>query len=101
MIEWFRVWCKGIVIAVIVATLLELILPENSSKKYIKIIIGIFITYTIISPVISKFTGFEINEMIEMDDYIETSSSLISEQDLSKKTNDSIKSVYAQSPGDH
>ena len=44
MIDWFRAWSKGIVVAVIIATIIEMILPDNTSKKYIKIIKNRFIT---------------------------------------------------------
>ncbi|MBD9105384.1 hypothetical protein EGW03_02815 [bacterium] len=36
MLEWFRSWATGIVIAVIIATIIEMILPNSTSKKYIK-----------------------------------------------------------------
>ena len=34
MLEWFRSWATGIVIAVIIATIIEMILPNSTSKKY-------------------------------------------------------------------
>ena len=37
MLEWFRSWATGIIIAVIIATIIEMILPNSTSKKYIKI----------------------------------------------------------------
>ncbi len=96
MLEWFRAWSKGIVIAVIIATLIELILPENSSKKYIKIIIGIFIVYTIISPAITKFTGKNFDGNLQINDVIETSSKLVENRNLAIKTEDSVKKIYIQ-----
>lgn len=46
-------WAEQIIIAVIIATILEMILPKGNSKKYIKTVIGIYILYTIISPIIT------------------------------------------------
>lgn len=95
--EWFSSWSKGIVIAVIISTLVEMIIPDNNSKKYIKIIIGIFIVYTIISPIIEKFFGQDINEYIEVDNYIQASSSNVEEnKDFQAKANESIKKIYVQ-----
>ena len=95
--EWFSSWSKGIVIAVIISTLVEMIIPDNNSKKYIKIIIGIFIVYTIISPIIEKLLGQDINEYIEVDNYIQASSSNVEEnKDFQAKANESIKKIYVQ-----
>ena len=43
MIEFFRSWCEGIIVAVIIAMLIEAILPEGNNKKYVKVVIGIYI----------------------------------------------------------
>ena len=95
--EWFSSWSKGIVIAVIISTLVEMIIPDNNSKKYIKIIIGIFIVYTIISPIIEKLLGQDINEYIDVDNYIQASSSNVEEnKDFQAKANESIKKIYVQ-----
>ncbi len=96
MLDWFRSWSKGIVVAVIIATLIEMLLPDNTSKKYIKIIIGIFVVYTIISPVINQFTGNDINEYLEIDDFIQTSSNVVQINEISQNTNQSIKKIYSQ-----
>lgn len=37
--EWFSSWAQGIVVAVIIGTIIEMILPEGSSKKYIKVVV--------------------------------------------------------------
>lgn len=61
MIEFIKNWAEGIVIAVIIATILEMLLPDNKNKKYISTVIGIYILFAIVSPIISKFTGQTIN----------------------------------------
>ena len=48
-------WSRGIVISVIITIVIEMILPDNNSKKYIKIVLGIFVVYSIISPVFEYF----------------------------------------------
>lgn len=66
MIAWIKQWSQGIIIAVIVATIIEMLLPNNKNKKYINTVIGIYILFTIISPIISKITG----KSISIEDYI-------------------------------
>lgn len=96
MLEWFRSWATGIVIAVIIATIIEMILPNSTSKKYIKIIIGIFIVYTIISPVIGSFKGEDLNNYIKVEDYIQSSSNALQTNEVSDNAQSSIKKIYAQ-----
>lgn len=72
MINDITKWASGIIIAVIIATIIEMILPEGSSKKYIKVVIGVYILFTIISPVVSKFTGksIAVSDIIDLNQYI-------------------------------
>ena len=61
MINWLNGWVQGIILAVIIATIIEMILPKGNNKKYIKTVIGVYILFTIIHPIITKVTGKEIN----------------------------------------
>ena len=36
MIIKIRQWCEGIIIAVIISIIIEMIIPEGKNKKYIK-----------------------------------------------------------------
>lgn len=67
LISCIKNWSQGIIVAVIIATILEMLLPENKNKKYITSVIGVFILFSIISPIVSKVTGKTIN----LEDYIE------------------------------
>lgn len=57
MINAMSSWTKSIILAVIVSTIIQMILPEGNNKKYIKTVIGVYILFTIISPIISKISG--------------------------------------------
>ena len=57
MQQFINSWASGLIVAVIIATIIELVLPENKNKKYVKMVSGIFILFTVISPVIAKFNG--------------------------------------------
>ena len=57
MINVMSTWAKSIILAVIVSTIIQMILPEGNNKKYIKTVIGLYILFTIISPIISKISG--------------------------------------------
>ena len=98
MIEWLNEWAQGIIVAVIIATIIELILPKGNSKKYVKVIVGIYILFTIISPVIAKVKGNElnVNEILDTKKFekeLEKSDSKISEK-LESNNSRSIKDIY-------
>ena len=67
MINAMSSWAKSIILAVIVSTIIQMILPEGNNKKYIKTVIGLYILFTIISPIISKISGG--NSTIEVSKY--------------------------------
>ncbi len=61
MVAWLNSWMKGIIIAVIISIIIEMLVPNGNIKKYIKTVIGIYIMFVIISPIITKITGKEIS----------------------------------------
>ena len=65
MIKFINSWAQGIILAVIIATIIEIILPEGKNKKYVKTVIGVYILFTIIYPLINRFTKTNINTLIE------------------------------------
>ena len=99
MVEWISGWAQGIIVAVIIATIIEMLLPEGSSKKYIKVVVGIYILFTIVSPVITKITNkeFKLSDIIDLDEYIEAASSDNTYNELEKSNNENIKEVYIAS----
>lgn len=61
MIDAISNWAGELVVALIVTTLIEMLLPDNKTKKYVKTLIGVYIVFCIISPFIdeSKVLSFE------------------------------------------
>ena len=97
MIDWISTWAQSIIIAVIIATIIEMILPSGSSKKYIKVVTGIYILFTIISPVITKFTGktLAVSDILELDSYVnEIKQKEVSQNLLAENNSASIKDIY-------
>ena len=97
MIEFLSSWAQGIIVAVIIATLIEMILPNGSSKKYVKVVIGMYILFTIVSPIIKKLGGKDINlNTINIEKYEQQISK--SDNTISRKFEDnntrSIKDIY-------
>ena len=64
MINWIKLWVEQIIIAVIISIIVEMILPEGN-KKYIKMVLGLYILFVMIGPVISKATNSD--EILDFD----------------------------------
>jgi stage III sporulation protein AF len=100
MIDFFSSWGQGIIVAVIIGTIIEMILPEGSSKKYIKVVIGIYILFTIISPFIQKFSGSKLSaeNILNTEKYekmMAKGSNTIS-QKLEDNNSRTIKDIYTE-----
>lgn len=97
MIEWISNWAGGVIVAVIIGTIIEMILPDGNSKKYIKMVIGVYILFTIVSPVITKFTGnsVEVSDELDLDTYIEEAKENIKlHNTLEENNQQNIMSMY-------
>ncbi len=96
MINWITDWAEGIIVAVIIGTIIEMILPSGKSKKYIKVVIGIYILNMIISPVISKVTGNSLEVSSgEIKSFLESDSDYKYVTNDLESTNDSnIEKIY-------
>ena len=95
MINLFGSWAQGIVISVIIATIIEIILPNGSCKKYVRSIIGIYILFVIISPITKN-----VIEKINVDEVIEEYKTELEDSEkkfeskLENNSNRTIKDLY-------
>jgi len=97
MVDFISAWAKQIVIAVIVATIIEMLIPNGSSKKYIKTVIGIFILFNIITPIINKITSnnLDVSSIINIEEYtkqMESKENIFNS--LETNNNSNIKEIY-------
>ena len=72
MINFLSSWAEQVILAVIIATILELILPNSKNKKYVQMVIGVYVLFNIISPIIKNKEKLVFSE-IDLDKYITTS----------------------------
>ena len=56
MIDFLDNWIEKIAITAIVVSIFEMMLPDGNVKKYVKLILGIYIVFNIISPFIYNKT---------------------------------------------
>lgn len=100
MIEFISSWTQGIIVAVIVASIIEMILPNGNSKKYIKVVIGIYILFNIITPIINKVSGIsgttlDVSKFLDLDTYVsKDDKNTINSNNIEKKNEENIKQIY-------
>ena len=88
-------WAQGIIVSVIVATIIEMLLPQNGNGKYVKVVIGIFVLFTIVSPVIGKFKN-DINST-SFDTYLaDIESDAIQTSNTGFSNEEAIKMMYEE-----
>ena len=63
MIEFLSSWAKGIGLAIVVVSILEMLLPNNKTKKYIRMVMGVYVIFNIISPMIENKELFDVNQI--------------------------------------
>ena len=69
MIEFLSDWAKSLGLAIIVISILEMLLPNNKTKKYVRMVFGIYIIFNILSPFVQNkdildVSSYDLNEYI-------------------------------------
>lgn len=61
MINFLSSWVKNLCLALIVVSILEMLLPNNKTKKYVKMVFGLYILFSIIAPFIENKNELQID----------------------------------------
>ncbi len=82
MVKFLSSWVKTFGLTVVIISILEMLLPNNKTKKYIRVVMGIYVVFTMISPFISNkeifstFSSIENIENIDLDEYATNQTSM-------------------------
>lgn len=96
MISFLNSWVGGIALSIIIASIIEMILPESKNKKYIKTVIGVYIIYVIVSPIISKVAGKEIEVNAKVyEEYLQTSNTIY-QNTIENQNTKTIEDIYTE-----
>ena len=99
MIEFLSSCSKSLGLSIVIVSILEMILPNNKTKKYIRMVMGIYILFSIISPFIDNKDLFDLNNLnLES---IKEVSGIETETDKNKNVNQTsmnerIEELYVQ-----
>ena len=90
MIEIISSWAKNIVLAIIVISILEMLLPNNKTKKYVKMVMGLYLLFNIISPFIQNKDKINISEF-NLEEYMNNTqevSTNVNQESMDKRLNE-------------
>jgi len=65
MMEWLGGWLKQIIFIILLATFIDLILPNRSMQRYVKLVISLLILITIMTPILSIFRNSFADQLAE------------------------------------
>lgn len=97
MINFLSSWVKNLSLALIIVSILEMILPNNKTKKYVKMVMGLYILFSIISPFIENSDKFNFDNL-DLTSYVEgtqTTSSISEEVDQTSMDN-RLNQIYKE-----
>ena len=69
MIEFLSNWAKSLGLAIIVISVLEMLLPNNKTKKYVRMVFGLYIIFNIVSPFIKNKDILDVSSY-DMNEYV-------------------------------
>lgn len=72
MINFVSNWTQSLIIALIFTIIIEMLLPNNSNKKYVKMVAGIYLIFIMLNPILNLFNK-DIKLNFGLEDVFETS----------------------------
>ena len=91
MIEILRSWAKGLGITIVIVSIFEMLLPNNRTKKYIRMVLGVYVIFNIVSPLIKNKDVFNFNN-IDLEEYTSVETSSVNQTSM----NERIKKLYSE-----
>ena len=94
MIDFLSSWAKTLSLAVIIVSILEMLLPNNKTKKYIRMIMGIYILFNIISPFIKNVqaSDFDNVNLEKFTDSYQTNNTVLDQSSMDLR----LKQLYIE-----
>ncbi|NEZ41613.1 stage III sporulation protein AF [Paenibacillus alvei] len=78
--SWLSQWMKEIIMIIMLATFIDLLLPNRSMQRYVKLMLSLIILLTLLSPVLKLFDA-KLADQLASEWSSSLSSSLIAERD--------------------
>ena len=95
MVTFLSNWIEQIALAVIIASIFEMILPKGNISKYIKMVLGVYIVFNIISPFVNSNALYNFSDL-DVDSYVKELN-MTSETNINQESMDvRLKKLYIE-----
>lgn len=84
MIEFLSGWAKNLGVVIVLVSIFEMILPNNKIKKYIRVILGIFVIFNIVSPFVKNKEKLELTS-INVEKYTTNQNNLVDQTSINSR----------------
>ncbi|GMK37969.1 hypothetical protein PCCS19_10230 [Paenibacillus sp. CCS19] len=64
MLDWLSGWLRSIITVILLAAIVDLLLPNKAMQRYARLVVGLIVLLTILSPLIRLFSG-NFNDRVE------------------------------------
>ena len=91
MIEILSSWAKGLGVTIVIVSIFEMLLPNNNSKKYIRMVLGIYVIFNIISPLVKNKEVFSLDSL-NLEEYQTVETTVVDQTSMDER----IKELYEQ-----
>ena len=93
MIEFLSSWAKSLGVTIVIVSILEMLLPNNKTKKYIRMVLGMFVIFNIISPFITNkdklnFNSIDIGNIDTYATSSDVSSNVVNQSSMDERIED-------------
>ena len=95
MINFLSSWVKNLCLALIVVSILEMLLPNNKTKKYVKMVMGLYILFSIIAPFVENSSELKFN-IEDLYEKYSTETSTISESTDQTSMDNRLNELYKE-----
>lgn len=87
MIEFLSGWAKNLGVVIVIVSIFEMILPNNKTKKYIRVVLGIFVMFNIISTFIKNKDKLS-SVSIDLENYTTEQNVTVDQTSMDKRIQD-------------
>lgn len=87
MLTFLSSWAKSLGVTIVLVSILEMLLPNNKTKKYIRMVLGVFVIFNIISPFIQNKEILNLNS-IDLENMTSIETSTLDQSSMDQRIED-------------
>ena len=65
MVKFFRGWCEELILSSFIVALIEMLVPEGKTKKYIRVVTGVYMIFVILNSILINMNQINLEGQLE------------------------------------